>query len=84
MKRSSTDTIIASLKVLAAEVQSDDDVANAAIREAAERMAELQSLLREASGSMSYERWSTEFRKRVDSAVWTTGAPGRRNRRGGR
>ena len=69
MKRTTTDTIIAALKVLSVEIQSDDGIANAALREAAERMAELQSLLREASGPMSYERWGTAFRRKAARAV---------------
>ena len=69
MRRAKTDTIIAALKILADEIQSDDGVANAAIREAAERMAELQHLLREASGPMSYGHWSTVFRLKVGRAV---------------
>lgn len=39
--RSSTETIIGALYILAREIQSEDGVANAAIYEAAQRMGEL-------------------------------------------
>ena len=43
--RSSTETLIAAMRILAAEIQSPDGVANAAIREAAERLVELDGAL---------------------------------------
>lgn len=43
--RSSTETIISALRVLARDIQSDDGVANAAIAEAADRMEEMQRQL---------------------------------------
>ena len=43
--RSSTETLIAALRVLARDVQSDDGVANACLREAADRMEEMQRQL---------------------------------------
>lgn len=39
--RSSTKTLIAALNILADEIQSEDGVANAAIREAANRLREI-------------------------------------------
>ncbi len=41
MRRSSTETLIAACKELAATVQCDDGVANEALREIAERLEEL-------------------------------------------
>ena len=38
--RTSTETLIAAMHILATEIQSDDGVANAAIAAAAERLAE--------------------------------------------
>ena len=38
--RTSTETLIAAMHILATEIQSDDGVANAAIAEAGERLAE--------------------------------------------
>ncbi len=38
--RSSTETLIAAMHILATEIQSDDGVANSAIAEAGERLAE--------------------------------------------
>ena len=57
------------MRVLVAEVQSDDGVVNAAIAEAAMRIEELAGLLREASGPMSYGHWSSDFRARVERAI---------------
>jgi len=41
--RSSTKTLIAALNILADEIQSGDGVANATIREAAERLEQLRN-----------------------------------------
>lgn len=38
--KTSTETLIAAMHILATEIQSDDGVANAAIAEAGERLAE--------------------------------------------
>lgn len=43
MRRSKTQVITQALRVLAVEIQSFDGVANAAIREAADRLEELQA-----------------------------------------
>jgi hypothetical protein len=40
--KTSTETLIAAMHILATEIQSDDGVANAAIAEAGERLAEQQ------------------------------------------
>jgi hypothetical protein len=45
--KSSTETLIAAMRILARDIRSTDGVANAAIREAAERMEELQNVLKE-------------------------------------
>lgn len=42
MTRSSTATLIAALRILARDIDSDDGVANAAIAEAADRLEELR------------------------------------------
>lgn len=44
--RSSTETLIAAMKILARDIQSDDGVANAAISEAANRLIELNEAAR--------------------------------------
>lgn len=41
MKRTNTNTLIKALLILSIDIRSDDGVANAAIREAAERLTEL-------------------------------------------
>jgi hypothetical protein len=48
--RSSTESLIAALRVLARDIQSDDGIANAAITEAADRLDELS---RPAPGGVS-------------------------------
>jgi hypothetical protein len=45
--RSSTKTLVAAMRVLASDIQSDDGVANAAIAEAADRLAEQQAHIAE-------------------------------------
>ena len=44
--RSSTETLIAAMRILARDIRSTDGVANAAIREAADRLEELQRTLK--------------------------------------
>lgn len=43
--RSSTETLIAAMRILSRDIQSGDGVANAAIAEAAQRLDEMQSLI---------------------------------------
>jgi hypothetical protein len=43
MRQSKTETIISAMRILADDIQSEDGVANAAIREAADRLDDLQS-----------------------------------------
>ncbi len=50
MKRTNTQTLILSMRILARDVQCDDGVANSAITEAADRLEELQSALVEVRG----------------------------------
>ena len=69
MRRAKTSTIITAMRILSRDIQSGDGVANAAILEAAERIEELVSLLREASGPASYGHWSGRFRERVGRAI---------------
>lgn len=42
-RRATTETIITAMRILAEDIQSEDGVANAAIREAADRLAELNA-----------------------------------------
>ena len=44
MRRSTDQTIICALRILARDIQTDDGVANSALREAADRMEELSGL----------------------------------------
>ena len=43
MKRAKTETIIKAMRILAEDIQSGDGVANAAIREAADRLEEFRA-----------------------------------------
>lgn len=43
MKRTETQTLIAALRILARDIQSDDGVANGVIGEAADRLEELEA-----------------------------------------
>lgn len=49
-EKSSTETLIVALRVLARDVQSEDGVANSCLREAAERMEELNQVVDLATG----------------------------------
>ncbi len=49
-RRSSTETIIAALKILSVEIQSGNGIANAAIAEAADRMKEMAEKIRKLEG----------------------------------
>ena len=69
MKRARTSTIIQALRILAAEIRSEDGIASGALLEAADRMQELVKLLEEVSGPFSYGRWSLSLRRRVERAV---------------
>lgn len=69
MKRAKTDTIISALRVLAADLKSVDRSASEALYETAERMAELQDLLKKASGPMSHGQWSSNFRRKVERVI---------------
>lgn len=68
-KRAKTSTIEQAMRILAADIRSDDGVANAACLEAAERLAELRALLKRAAGAWSIERWPTTFREKVRRAT---------------
>ena len=43
MKKTSTETLIAAMRILVEDIQSDDGVVNAAIAEAADRLEELKA-----------------------------------------
>ncbi len=60
--RTSTETLIAAMHILATEIQSDDGAANAAVAEAGERLAEQHmriKRLEEAGDAM--ERWCSDY-----------------------
>lgn len=49
MYKTSTETLITALRVLARDVQSEDGVANSCLREAADRMEELNQVVDQAT-----------------------------------
>ena len=60
--KSKTETIIKAMRILSAEIHSDDGVANAAIAEAADRLDELQQLNVELAEQV------VQLRKQLDKA----------------
>lgn len=52
-RKSSTETLIAAMRILARDIQSGDGVANAAIAEAADRLEELQASIAELDGRIN-------------------------------
>ena len=65
--RTSTETLIAAMHILATEIQSDDGAANAAVAEAAERLAEQHmriAQLEQENDAM-----------RADLLLWENGGP---------
>ena len=73
-KKSSTETLIVALRVLARDVQSEDGVANSFLREAAERMEELNRVVDQAIGVVkAASRGDQEFidclRRREESTT---------------
>jgi hypothetical protein len=65
--RTSTETLIAAMHILATEIQSDDGVANAAVAEAAERLAEQHMRIAQL------ERENDALR--ADLLLWENGGP---------
>ena len=65
--RTSTETLIAAMHILATEIQSDDGVANAAIAEAGERLAEQHMRITQL------ERENDALR--ADLLLWENGGP---------
>jgi uncharacterized protein HemX len=55
-RKSSTDTLIAAMRILARDIQSGDGVANVAIAEAADRLAEQQARIAELAAKAAAGR----------------------------
>jgi len=71
--RSSTETLIAAMHILATEIQSDDGVANAAIAEAAQRLAEQQDRIKRLEEALESirEYWNRDNNNRaMIDACW--------------
>ena len=59
--RSSTDTLIAALMILANDIQTEDGVANSALAEAAMRLSGLRSLVVLALPIVKKQEWRDGF-----------------------
>lgn len=57
VKRTSDETLVAAMRVLARDIQSEDGVANSAIREAAERLEEFSKAMASIRDAVLYERF---------------------------
>ena len=55
-RKSSTETLVAAMRILARDIQSGDGVANAAITEAADRLAEQQARIAELAAKAATGR----------------------------
>jgi len=56
--RSSTETLIKAMRILSSDIQSDDGVANAAIAEAAQRLAEQQDRIKRLESKLvQIDKW---------------------------
>lgn len=66
--KSSTETLIAALRVLANDIQSQDGVANAAVSEAADRLEELELNL-VTIGELAIANWDYDTVEKVDNIV---------------
>lgn len=66
--KSSTETLIAALRVLANDIESQDGVANAAIAEAADRLEELELNL-VTIGELAIANWDYDTVEKVDNIV---------------
>ena len=65
--RSSTETLIAAMRILSQDIQSDDGAANAAVAEAAERLAEQHMRI----AQLEQENDAL----RADLLLWENGGP---------
>lgn len=68
-RRASTATIIKAMQILAVGEPIGDGVANAAILEAADRLEELDELLREVTGPYRHEPLTPALRRRISRAL---------------
>ena len=65
--RTSTETLIAAMRILSQDIQSEDGVANAAVAEAAERLAEQHMRITQL------EQENDDMRE--DLLLWENGGP---------
>jgi len=67
--RTSTETLIKAMRILSSDIQSDDGVANAAIAEAAQRLAEQQERIKRLEEGGDEAIYPFEYAARV--RIWT-------------
>ena len=56
MRATDTKTLASAMRVLSAEVESEDGIANAAIAEAAHRIDDLAAIAKEMAGMLAHDR----------------------------
>lgn len=56
MRATDTKTLASAMRVLSAEVESEDRIANAAIAEAAQRIDDLAELAKKMAGMLAHDR----------------------------
>lgn len=68
-RRASTATIVSAMQILAGGEPIGDGMANAAILEAADRLQQLDKLLRYVTGSFGYEALPPALRRRISRVL---------------
>jgi predicted nucleic acid-binding Zn-ribbon protein len=70
MHKTNTVKLIAALRILARDIESDDGVANMAIAEAADRMEEMQTMIDGLSGTIDSQKQTFDaLHKKLEAAV---------------
>lgn len=72
-RKSSTETLVGAMRILARDIQSGDGVANAAITEAADRLAEQQARIAELEAQAAIGRRAVEMLRAFE---WSAGGGG--------
>lgn len=65
-RKTSTETLIAAMRVLARDIQSGDGVANSAIAEAADRLAEQQARIADLEAQAAIGRRAVEMLQKLE------------------
>jgi hypothetical protein len=69
--KTSTETLIKAMRILSSDIQSDDGVANAAIAEAAQRLAEQQERIKRLEEAIEGTiKWIVDLANSGDAGFW--------------